>query len=87
MNKEKLKNIIEKYKQYISNNVDIEAINERKEIMIYYQRWTTEKIQSITEDEFVEFICKLWSMIVLENERYIADKIIKLNGFNKKKSI
>ena len=31
MNKEKLKNIIKKYKQHISNNIDIEAINERKE--------------------------------------------------------
>lgn len=30
MNKEKLKNIIKKYKQHISNNYDIEAINERK---------------------------------------------------------
>ena len=44
MNTEKLKNIIKKYKQHISNNVDIEAINERKERMIYYQSWTTEKI-------------------------------------------
>lgn len=83
MNKEKLKNIIKKYKQHISNNVDIEAINERKERMIYYQSWTTEKIQSMTEDEFVEFIGKLWSMIVWGNKKYIADKIIELNGFNK----
>ena len=83
MNKEKLKNIIKKYKQHISNNVDIEAINERKERMTYYQSWNIEKIQNMTEDEFVEFIGKLWSMIVWGNKKYIADKIIELNGFNK----
>ena len=37
----------------------------------------------MTEDEFVEFIGKLWSMIVWGNKKYIADKIIELNGFNK----
>ena len=83
MNKEKLKNIIEKYKQHISNIGDIEAINERKERMTYYQSWNIEKIQNMTEDEFVEFIGKLWSMIVWGNKKYIADKIIELNGFNK----
>ena len=83
MNKEKLKNIIKKYKQHISNNIDIEAINERKERMTYYQSWNIEKIQNMTEDEFVEFIGKLWSMIVWGNKKYIADKIIELNGFNK----
>ena len=53
MNTEKLKNIIKKYKQHSSNIGYIEAINERKERMIYYKSWTTEKIQSRTEDEFV----------------------------------
>ena len=37
MNKEKFKNIIKKYKQHISNNVDIEAINGRKERMLLLQ--------------------------------------------------
>lgn len=83
MNKEKLKNIIEKYKQHISNNVDIEAISERKERMTYYQSWTAEKIQNMTEDEFVEYIGKLWSMIVWGNKKYIADRILELNGFKK----
>ena len=41
----------------------------------------------MAEDEFVEFIGKLWSMIVWGNKKYIADKIIELNGFNKIKNI
>lgn len=35
----------------------------------------------MTQDEFVEYIGKLWSMIVWGNKKYIADKIIELNGF------
>lgn len=41
----------------------------------------------MTEDEFVEYIGKLWSMIVLGNKKYIADKIIELNGFEKIKTM
>ena len=49
--------------------------------MQYYQGWTKEKIKKMTPDEFVEFIGKLWSMIVWGNKKYIADKIIEINGF------
>lgn len=83
MNRDILNKEIKKYKQHISNISDMEAINERKERMEYYQSWNTERIQNMTEDEFVEFIGKLWSMIVWGNKKYIADKIIELNGFNK----
>lgn len=42
MNKKLLDDIIKKYKQHILNNIDIEAINERKERMKYYQSWNIE---------------------------------------------
>lgn len=35
------------------------------------------------EDDFSEYIGKLWSMLVWGNKKYIADKIIELNGFEK----
>lgn len=41
----------------------------------------------MTEDEFVEYIGKLWSMLVWENKKYIADKIIEENGFDKIKDM
>ncbi|MCF0124637.1 MAG: hypothetical protein HUJ68_02580 [Clostridia bacterium] len=85
MNNTKLKNIIENYKKHIANVQDIEAINERKERMQYYQSWTKEKIDNMTQDEFVEYIGKLWSMIVWGNKKYIADKIVEVNGFEKVK--
>lgn len=85
MNKEKLRNIIKKYEEHIASIGDVEAVNERNERMQYYQAWTEERINHMTSDEFVEFIGKLWSMIVWGNKKYIADKIIELNGFNKVK--
>lgn len=85
MNQSKLKNSIKEYKRKIMDSGDIEAINERKERMQYYQGWTEERINDMTSDEFVEFIGKLWSMIVWGNKKYIADKIIEINGFNKVK--
>lgn len=41
----------------------------------------------MTEDEFVEYIGKLWSMIVWGNKKYIADKIIEVNGFENIKNM
>lgn len=37
----------------------------------------------MSEDDFSEYIGKLWSMLVWGNKKYIADKIIELNGFEK----
>lgn len=74
---------INNYKNHILNVGNIEAINERKERKEYYQSWTKEKIYSMSEDDFVEYIGKLWSMLVWGNKKYISDKIIELNGFER----
>ena len=87
MNEIKLSNVIQKYIKHITDAGDIEDLNERNERMRYYQSWTKERIQKMTEDEFVEYIGKLWSMIVWGNKKYIADKIIELNGFENIKNM
>lgn len=81
MNSVTLKTIINEYKKQISRTSDIEAINERKTRKQYYQSWTEDRIRNMSEDEFVEYIGKLWSMLVWGNKKYIADKIIESNGF------
>ena len=35
----------------------------------------------MTEDEFLEYISKLWSMLIWGNKKYIVDKLIADNGF------
>lgn len=87
MNLEKLKYSIKEYKKHIEKTENIEAINERKERKQYYQTWTKERIKKMTEEEFVEYIGKLWSMLVWGNKKYIADKIIEENGFDKIKDM
>lgn len=87
MNSKKLINSIKEYKKHVSKIGDIEAINERNERKQYYQSWTEERLRTMTEDEFVEYIGKLWSMIVWGNKKYIADKIIESNGFNNVKNM
>ena len=87
MNIEKINKSIKEFKKQIKDNSDIEAINERKERKEYYQSWTKKKMENMTEDEFVEYIGKLWSMIVWGNKKYIADKIIELNGFKNVKKM
>ena len=82
MNNKKLDECMKKYKKHISSIQDIEFINERNERKEYYQAWTEERIKVMTEDEFVEYIGKLWSMLVWGNKKYIADKIIKENGLD-----
>lgn len=81
MNIERLNKVINEYIKHVSNIGDIEAINERNERKLYYKSWTKERIKDMTQDEFVEYIGKLWSMIVWGNKKYITDKIIELNGF------
>ena len=68
MNNIKLKSVIESYKKQIINQEENEAIKERKERKEYYKSWTKERIEKMTQDEFVEYIGKLWSMIVWGNK-------------------
>lgn len=89
MNQQKLNKAIQQYKREIRNKaVHTDAgIGEREERKVYYQSWTKERIKDMTEDEFVEYIGKLWSMIVWGNKKYIANKIIETNGFDNIKNM
>lgn len=89
MNQEKLLSVIKEYKKEIKSKDfnEKDGINIREERKQYYQSWTKERIQKMTEDEFVEYIGKLWSMIVWGNKKYIANKIVETNGFQNIKNM
>lgn len=74
---------IEFYKHNIKNNNAYFSENwkEREERRAYYQSFDEEKLVAMTEDEFLEYISKLWSMLVWGNKKYVVDKIIRDNGF------
>ena len=54
---------------------------ERRERKKYYQSFTKDKLLAMTEDEFLEYISKLWSMLIWGNKKYVVDKMIADNGF------
>lgn len=65
-----------------------ENSTERRERKIYYQSFDRKKILAMTEDEFLEYISKLWSMLIWGNKKYVVDKLIVDNGFeNVKKQL
>ena len=55
---------------------------ERKERKAYYQSYTREKLLTITEEGFLEYIGKLWSMMIWGNKKYVVDQLIADNGFD-----
>ncbi|MFI3261131.1 MAG: hypothetical protein R3Y13_05425 [bacterium] len=86
MNNTKLAEAINIYKNNIKNVKEREAIEDREERLLYYKSWSKEKIINMTVEEFVEYIGKLWSMVVWGNKTYIANKIIDVNGFDNLKN-
>lgn len=61
---------------------------ERKERKDYYQKFTKDILLSMTEEDFAEYISKLWSMLIWGNKHYVIEKVISDNGFgNVKKQL
>lgn len=84
MNKQKLKIAISEFiKKKKSNSAYYEENwAERKERKDYYQSFTKDKLLAMTEEEFLEYISKLWSMLIWGNKKYVVDKMIADNGFD-----
>lgn len=90
MNIKKLDTAIQGFVQKLetSSTYNAEGWQERVERKRYYQAFTKEKILSMTEEDFCEYISQLWSMVIWGNKKYVADKLIEDNGFqNLKKHI
>ena len=62
-----------------------EIWSERKERRDFYQGFTKQKLLAMTEEEFLAYISKLWSMLIWGNKKYVVDKLIADNGFQQVK--
>lgn len=90
MNDIKLKSAIQAYISKKKTNAAYydENWTERKERKAYYQSFDKAKLLSMTEDQFLEYISKLWSMLIWGNKKYVVDKLVADNGFeNVKKQL
>lgn len=83
MNAQKLDSAIAEFinKKKVNAAYYEENWSERKERKEYYQSFTKDRLISMTEDEFLEYISKLWSMLIWGNKKYVVDKLIADNGF------
>lgn len=83
MNQEKLREFIIQYLDDIKSKNDegLEDLRERQEREKYYQSFNKEKIKNMTQEEFYEYISKLWAMLIWGNKKYKIDQLIEDNGF------
>lgn len=83
MNAQKLNSAIAEFTKKKKSNAAYYEENwaERKERKDYYQSFTKDKLIAMTEEEFLEYISKLWSMLIWGNKKYVVDKLIADNGF------
>ena len=84
MNKSKLQSAVTAFIKDKKANAAYydENWNERNERKAYYQSFTKGKLLAMTEDEFFEYMSKLWSMVMWGNKRFVVDKLIADNGFD-----
>lgn len=62
-------------------------MEEREEIVKYYQSYDKNKILSMTKEDIYEYLSKLWAMLLWGNKHYKIDKIIEDNRFENFKKI
>ena len=84
MNVQKLNAVISSFlkKQKLNYIYYEEHWTERMERRNYYQSFTEAKLLEMTEEDFFEYISKLWSMLIWGNKKYTVDKLIADNGFD-----
>lgn len=84
MNKDKLKSAISSFVKNKRANAAYydDNWNERMERRAFYQSFTKEKILDMSEEDFLEYMSKLWSMLIWGNKKYVVDKMIADNGFD-----
>ena len=90
MNQAKLLTAIDHFKFRQSQNPESlqEAMEERKARIAFYQSFSSDKLLTMTEDDFYKYISRLWAMVIWGNKKFVVDKIIADNGFdNVKKTI
>ncbi len=84
MNTALLKKHIGAYKEKLSKDPDKHTADllEREERIHYYQSWTKERLLSMTEEDFYDYLSRLWAMLIWGNKHYVVDKMLADNGFD-----
>ena len=66
----------------------MEDLKARKEKISFYQKFKKDVLLNLKEEEFVEFIGKLWASAIYGSKKYLVDKMISTNkGFENLKKM
>ena len=84
MNTQKLNSAITEFTKNKKANAAYYDDNwtERNERKTYYQSFTKDKLLVMNEEDFFEYMSRLWSMVMWGNKRFVVDKLIADNGFD-----
>ncbi|MYB89161.1 MAG: hypothetical protein F4X93_04285 [Proteobacteria bacterium] len=83
MNQELLQQHIKSYLKYLRSDQGSAESSERADRCHWYQRYTQDRIEGMSEDEFFEFISNLYALRGWGNKKYFVDNLIQKNGFFK----
>lgn len=88
MNKTILQKHIKNFLAKLKNEPEMlkEGQEERNERILYYQGWTKERMLKMSEEDLLEYLSKLWAMLIWGNKQYIVSKMISDNGFTQLKA-
>lgn len=75
MNNQKLSKAIDEFLKKKKSNATYYEENwaERKERKEYYQSFTKDKLLAMSEEDFLEYISRLWSMLMWGNKKFVVD--------------
>lgn len=78
MNKELLQEHIKNFLSKLKNEPEKLKTEqeERNQRILYYQSWTKDKILKMSPDDLLEYLSKLWAMLIWGNKQYAVDKMI-----------
>jgi len=82
MNEQKLQRAIQAHVAKRQSNDDYYRENwqEREDRKNYYRSFDKKKILDMEADDLLEYISKLWSMLIWGNKKYVVDKLVADNG-------
>jgi len=82
MNLELLRKHIALYLRRLQNPSPemLDTIRDRRERTAYYQSWTDARLRAMGSEDLLEYLSRLWAMLIWGNKQYVVDKLIASHG-------
>ena len=80
-----LRKHVESYLARIHREADahMQTALARRERVAYYQGWTADRLRRMTAEDLLEYLSKLWAMLIWGNKQYVIDKLLDAHGLDR----